>query len=170
MILFLNDNANIGKILTKTMKKDKKVTTIKGRIVELIENQGENISTFLPSIGLSYSNFKGKQLESSPSADILVKIKSKFPMANIDWVLTGKGEMLMNISSDIVIEKIEIVKEKDARIEDLRKQLSEKDAYIKHLLGLLDKIDKAPDMSSAVNVIGSADAHTPPLRQIQKRL
>lgn len=52
------DNANIDKILTKTMKKDKKITTIKGRIIELIENQGENISIFLPSIGLSYSNLR----------------------------------------------------------------------------------------------------------------
>lgn len=116
------DNVNIDKILTKTMKKDKKITTIKGRIIELIENQGENISIFLPSIGLSYSNFKGKQLESSPSADILVKIKSKFSNANIDWILTGEGEMLIQPSKEEEsMPEIfrQILKEKDYKIEQL---------------------------------------------------
>lgn len=70
------------------------MTTTKERILELINSQGVNVSTFFSSVGLSYSNFKGKQLQSSPSADVLVKIKTKFPDANMDWILTGEGRML----------------------------------------------------------------------------
>lgn len=73
---------------------DKKNKTTKERIVELVVNKGFNVSTFFPSIGLSYANFKGRQLASSPSADVLVKILSQIPDANIEWLLTGEGEMI----------------------------------------------------------------------------
>lgn len=71
------------------------MATTKERIILLLNSKGVTISKFFSSIGVSYSNFKGKQLESSPSADIVAKIKSNFPDVNTDWLLTGEGEMLV---------------------------------------------------------------------------
>ncbi len=75
------------------------MTTTKERILLLLNNKGVAVSSFFSSIGVSYSNFKGRQLESSPSADLVAKIKSNFPDVNTDWLLTGDGEMLLPNSS-----------------------------------------------------------------------
>lgn len=72
------------------------LTTIKRRILELVKSQGFQVSKFFNEIGDNYENFKGKKLESSPSTDLIVKIRTKIPTANIDWILTGEGEMLLS--------------------------------------------------------------------------
>lgn len=72
----------------------KNLTTIRGRILELVKKQGFEVSKFFDEIGESYESFKGNKLTISPKADILVKIRTKIPNANIDWILTGEGEML----------------------------------------------------------------------------
>lgn len=81
------------------------MTTPKERIIELLKDQEIDVSTFFPSIGLSYSNFKGKQLKSSPGADILEKIIAAIPDINIEWVITGNGDKLKtsigNISGEV---------------------------------------------------------------------
>lgn len=72
------------------------LTTIKRRILELVKSQGFQVSKFFNEIGDNYENFKGKKLESSPNTDLIVKIRTKIPTANIDWILTGEGEMLLS--------------------------------------------------------------------------
>lgn len=103
-------------------------------------------------------------------ADNLRKIFIKYPQFSANWLLTGEGDMFLNDSAQnagTITSDVGIMKE---YIDDLRKQLSDKDEYIKRLLDLLDKADgKLPDTSSAVTVIGRHDAQTPP-QQIQKRL
>lgn len=96
-------------------------------------------------------------------ADNLKKIFIKFPQFSANWLLTGEGNMFLNITSQNTetSSDVGIMRE---YIDDLKKQLSEKDEYIKYLFGLLDKSGKAPDMSSAVNVVGRSDANTPPPR------
>lgn len=69
------------------------LTTIKSRILELVKAKGFKVSKFFEEIGDNYENFKGKKLEAIPNAEILVKIRTKIPDANIDWILTGDGEM-----------------------------------------------------------------------------
>lgn len=78
------------------------LTTIKGRILELVRSQGFKVSKFFGEIGDSYENFKGNKLTASPSADILVKIRTKIPDANIYWILTGEGEMITNTKEKYV--------------------------------------------------------------------
>lgn len=74
---------------------DENITTVKMRILELVKSQGFKVSKFFDEIGDSYENYKGRSLYSSPSVDILVKIRTKIENANLDWILTGKGEMLV---------------------------------------------------------------------------
>lgn len=71
------------------------LTTTKRRILELVKFQGFQVSKFFSEIGDNYENFKGKKLDTEPGIEILVKIRTKIPDVNIDWLLTGKGEMLM---------------------------------------------------------------------------
>ena len=78
----------------------KNLTTIRGRILELVETQDFEVSKFFNEIGESYESFKGNKLTISPKADILVKIRTKIPNANLDWILTGKGDMLSSTVSN----------------------------------------------------------------------
>lgn len=101
---------------------NKKTPTIKNRIVELIKKQGFKVSKFFPEIDESYENYKGRSLNSSPGADILGKILTKIPRANIKWLLTGEGEMLITETThdDKLFEYLkEQGREKDKKIEAL---------------------------------------------------
>jgi len=70
------------------------MTFIKDRILQIPKIQTIKNEEFFKKINSSYSNFRGKSKESSPSADVLVEISTNFPNINIDWILTGKGEAL----------------------------------------------------------------------------
>lgn len=83
----------------------KNITTIRGRILELVRDQGFEVSKFFDEIGESYENFKGNKLTISPKADILVKIRTKIPDVNIDWILTGDGEMLNSSASKLGVNE-----------------------------------------------------------------
>lgn len=83
----------------------KNLTTIRGRILELVRKQGFEVSKFFDEIGESYESFKGNKLTISPKADVLVKIRTKIPDANIDWILTGEGEMLSSTAQNSGINK-----------------------------------------------------------------
>lgn len=83
----------------------KNLTTIRGRILELVRKQGFEVSKFFDEIGESYESFKGNKLTISPKADVLVKIRTKIPDANIDWILTGEGGMLNSTVQNSGIEK-----------------------------------------------------------------
>ena len=95
------------------------MSTPKERIIELLNYKDINVSTFFPSINLSYSNFKGRQLKSSPSVDVLAKIKTIIPDVNIEWLVTGEGDMLQSQNSTVPNNFVEYLREKDKKIEEL---------------------------------------------------
>ena len=73
------------------------------RIQNLIDHYELNVSSFSKSIGLTgnvtiYKIVKG---ESAPSFATLLKIKESYPEVNIDWILTGEGNMLIDNKKDI---------------------------------------------------------------------
>lgn len=70
------------------------------RLSKLSENKGfKSINKFALD-GLNYSASEKlnrlKKENTNPSVEILLDISNKFEDANIDWLLTGKGEMLCN--------------------------------------------------------------------------
>ncbi len=139
------------------------MTAIKVRIIQVLEIMHVPKEEFYKKIGMTSANFRGKAKNTPLNSDAIANVLSVLPDLDARWLITGEGEMLIGKSSEETVFNV-AVKEKDARIEDLKKQLSDKDEYIKHLLALLDKADKKlPDASSAVNVIGHTDAQTPPL-------
>lgn len=66
---------------------------IKDRILHIAENKGISKQKFFRDMDLNYGNFKGSAKKSALSTDSLVKILSKYPSVNSDWLLFGKGVM-----------------------------------------------------------------------------
>ena len=72
---------------------DKKIT-IKDKILSFIAEKGIKKSEFFDATGIQPSNFKGKNLESQPGGDMLVKILSIYPDLSADWLLRDQGDMM----------------------------------------------------------------------------
>lgn len=73
---------------------DKKYTNIKERVLYFAKNQGISIEPFLENIGMTYGSFKGKAKEGSLNSTAIEEIYTKHPNINLEWLLTGNGEML----------------------------------------------------------------------------
>lgn len=86
------------------------MTNIKERVLYFIENQGEKKETFFEDLGMSYANFKGVQKKSALGSDKIDKILSKYPDLNLEWLFSGKGEMLKSKPTKTETSKEESVK------------------------------------------------------------
>ena len=86
------------------------MTNIKERVLYFIENQGEKKETFFEDLGMSYANFKGVQKKSALGSDKIDKILSKYPDLNLEWLFSGKGEMLKSGNTNTEASKEESVK------------------------------------------------------------
>lgn len=75
-----------------------KISPIKERILQFIENQNIKKVDFCNTTGISYANLKGKSLYSEIGGDKIAEILSIYPFLNAEWLLTGKGQMLKGIS------------------------------------------------------------------------
>ena len=126
---------------------------MKERILQFIDYKGFSKSKFYRETGLSNGILDKK---SGLTLDSIEKIYSKYPEINIEWLLTGKGEMLKTFAQNITQngntnvnnghnvsgqgniikqtndELMEIIREKD-------KQIAEKD---KQIAMLIEKISK----------------------------
>jgi len=70
------------------------------RLLQVIDYYGiKNINSFAKDY-LNYSSSEKinrlKKPNNSPSMEIIIDISNKFDLINIEWLLTGKGEMLKN--------------------------------------------------------------------------
>ena len=67
---------------------------MKNRIVQLINNEGLTSSKFADTIGVQRSSISHiLSGRNNPSLDFIQKIMSSFPQVNVDWLLSGNGEM-----------------------------------------------------------------------------
>lgn len=78
-----------------------KTSTIKDRILTLSGFLGGTKGDFFKSIGASYSNYKGKNLESKVGTKVVVEVLTKYPQVSAEWLLLGYGEM-MKASDEII--------------------------------------------------------------------
>lgn len=69
---------------------DRIKTNIKERVLQIAKNHKISYETFFKDLGISYSNFKGRQRETSLQSDAIDKILSKYPDVNLEWLITGK--------------------------------------------------------------------------------
>lgn len=73
---------------------DNKLSNIKERILYLIEKKGDVKDSFFEKIGMTYGSFKGTAKKRPLNSDAIVNLLTIFPDVNLDWLLTGEGEML----------------------------------------------------------------------------
>ncbi len=138
--------------------------SVKKRLKSFIKNQKIAISTFEKDIKVSngYVNSISKGI----GGEVLLKILEKFPNINIEWLLTGNGDMFKNgnISQNIVgngsnilgngnimgginskintsnsEESEQLIDKLESQITFLTNQIKEKDTQISNLINLLGK-------------------------------
>ncbi len=73
---------------------ENKSSNIKERVLQIAELKGVAKEKFFESIGMTYGNFKGKSKETPLNSNAIVDIFSKYPDIDLEWLLTGKGDML----------------------------------------------------------------------------
>ena len=71
-----------------------KFSTIKERVVQLVELKQVSKENFFSKIGSTSANFRGKPQKTPLNSDTIVNILSEFPDVNVNWLLTGEGEMI----------------------------------------------------------------------------
>jgi len=72
---------------------DKNISLIKERILQYAEFKGFGKEKFIENLGMTYGNFKGKQKLTSVNSDFLDSILTNHPDINIEWLISGEGEM-----------------------------------------------------------------------------
>ena len=120
------------------------------RLKQLIDYYGISTRQFEQKISVS-NGVIAKVLSANTTlrSDILSKITDSFPDVNLDWLLTGKGEMLKPKASvqpsgdDLVLK---ILAEKDRRIEQL----------------ILEKRELEEQLNTVLRVSADLQAVTPP--------
>lgn len=122
---------------------------VKQRILQYLKYKGISIRKFSEKISISPSNFNEKNMPSALSSDVLSRILTEFEELNLEWLLTGKGEMLKPKASvqpsgdDLVLK---IIAEKDRRIEQL----------------ILEKRELEEQIDTVLRVSADLQAVTPP--------
>lgn len=71
---------------------------IKERILQIGDFYHVGRKNICEKIGMTYGNFTGKAKETPINSIAIQNIIVNFPMVNIHWLLTGKGDMLINES------------------------------------------------------------------------
>ena len=82
------------------------------RIYQLSDLKGDSIYKISKEINVSNGYFaKTKAKNGSVGSEIIEKIVSYYPDLNIEWLITGKGEILKSKSKENVLEKNEDIYE-----------------------------------------------------------
>lgn len=75
---------------------------IKDRIIQLLETKGVAKESFYVKIGMTSASFRGNAKKTPLNSNAIENILSLIPDANPDWLLTGKGPMFRDFSSNEV--------------------------------------------------------------------
>lgn len=96
--------ANIFNVDYQQIPENKHNMELKKRLLEFIQKKGIKIAAFERETGLSEGYVhKMKSLGS----DILLKIEEEYPDINLDWLITGNGEMFLTSIENRIHEYIE---------------------------------------------------------------
>lgn len=69
---------------------------IKDRIIQLIEYKRIPKEEFYVKIGMTSASFRGNAKNTPLNSNAIENILSEIPDVNSEWLLTGKGEMLLS--------------------------------------------------------------------------
>ncbi|MDR1882004.1 MAG: hypothetical protein LBR26_04385 [Prevotella sp.] len=86
-----------------------KMSTIKERILYVLEIKGITKAEFCRKIGMSYSNFTGEAKKTPLNSIAVGKILLELPDINPDWLLNEQGEVFRKISPSPTTELVRAV-------------------------------------------------------------
>lgn len=75
---------------------------IKERIIQFVDLKGITKESFYSKIGMTSANFRGKAKETPINSTAIENILSEFPDLNLEWLITGKGEMTKSSNTQII--------------------------------------------------------------------
>lgn len=78
-----------------------KIATVKERVMQYLDVQGIKLSKFYTTTGLKRGLFDSDKLSQSISDVFITKIIANYSDINLEWLLTGKGEMLKESTEPI---------------------------------------------------------------------
>lgn len=73
-----------------------KIYLMKKRLLELADYYSVSVRKFEEECGLKRGNISNMTDDSSIGSDKLSKIIDRYPFVNMEWLITGKGDMLKN--------------------------------------------------------------------------
>jgi hypothetical protein len=137
----------VAKILYLSQQKQiftMKIATTKERILQLLENKKISRAKFFKETGIKRGFLDSDKLNQAVSDEHFAKIIAKYPDINIEWLLTGKGEMLRNVKTADVSSESTTIKENNVTtlISILNRTLAEKDKQIDRLLSIIETTNK----------------------------
>lgn len=74
----------------------KKYVSTKKRIIQFVNYKEISVSMFIRNVGLKRGFLDSDKLESSISDVFIAKIIAAHPELSLEWLLLGKGEMLLS--------------------------------------------------------------------------
>ena len=86
--------------------------------MQLLEVKGVAKENFFAEIGITSANFRGSAKLTPLNSNAIANIFTIMPDVNLEWLITGRGDMFkakQSTASNTAL--LEIIKEKDARIE-----------------------------------------------------
>jgi hypothetical protein len=109
---------------------------IKDRVIQLIEFKNISKEKFFAKIGTTSANFRGEARKTPLNSTTIENIFSEIPDVNIEWLLTGNGEMLKK--SEVSEQKNDTGNENflkflHEKTETLNKKIWDLEAENKHL-------------------------------------
>lgn len=111
---------------------------MKERLKQLIDYYGISTNLFSQKIGVSEGTIRKILTQNTTiRSDTLEKISQNFTEINMDWLITGRGEMLLkNLQEVGSSESSDNIK---SLIEILNRTLIEKDKQIDRLLSIIEQ-------------------------------
>lgn len=121
------------------------------RIKQIIDNEGLSVRKFEDkihcSVGVIARALKNK---TDISSRFLISIKEVFPQYSAEWLLTGKGEMLVSKEGEEGVSSAEECKQTDnveeenisRRLDDMEKREAQRDFLLTRIADTLDGINK----------------------------
>lgn len=105
------------------------MNAVKKRIIQFIDSQGISNRKFCIKISVSHVYFS---TDNAVGSDVLEKIFIAYPELNMDWVVTGRGEMYNKPERNLTLnDDREVYKtDKDLLIETLKKTIADKEKII----------------------------------------
>lgn len=120
---------------------------IKDRVIQYVEYKKIKKEYFFKKIGMTSANFRGEAKKTPINSTAIENIFTSFPDINIEWLITGEGEMIKTESSESTIiyksdprdleliasnkETIEIQKKLIASLEQRIKELERDSSFVK---------------------------------------